>query len=106
MEITANKAAALYQGISNMGGQALAVPPLDQSAPPSVNFAQMIGDAMERAVGVVRNSEQVSAAAVAGKASLTDLVTAISSAELTLNTVVAIRDRVIGAYQDIIKMPI
>ena len=43
---------------------------------------------------------------VAGKADLTDVVTAVSEAETALNTVVAIRDRVISAYQDIIKMPI
>jgi flagellar hook-basal body complex protein FliE len=33
-------------------------------------------------------------------------VTAVNNAELTLDTVVAIRDKVIGAYQDIMKMPI
>ncbi|NBX04163.1 MAG: flagellar hook-basal body complex protein FliE, partial [Alphaproteobacteria bacterium] len=41
-----------------------------------------------------------------GKVDLTDLVTAVSSAELTLNTVVAVRDKVINAYQEIIRMPI
>ena len=34
------------------------------------------------------------------------LVTAVANAELTLNTVVAVRDRVINAYNDIIKMSI
>lgn len=41
-----------------------------------------------------------------GKVDLTELVAAVSSAELTLNTVVAVRDKVISAYQDIIRMPI
>ena len=40
-----------------------------------------------------------------GKVDLADLVTAVSNAELSLNTVIAIRDKVIGAYQDIIRMP-
>jgi flagellar hook-basal body complex protein FliE len=37
---------------------------------------------------------------------MTDVVTAVADAETALNTVVAIRDRVINAYQDIIKMPV
>ena len=45
--------------------------------------------------------------AVGGKRGLlTDLVTAVANAELTLNTVVAVRDRVISAYQSIIGMSI
>ena len=37
---------------------------------------------------------------------LTSVVTAVSRAELALQTTVAVRDRVLQAYQDIIKMPI
>ncbi|MBN8898640.1 MAG: flagellar hook-basal body complex protein FliE, partial [Rhodospirillales bacterium] len=37
---------------------------------------------------------------------LTEVVTALSRAELTLQTATAVRDRVVQAYQDIIKMPI
>ena len=50
--------------------------------------------------------EKLSAQSVAGKAELTDVVTAVTSAELTLQTVVAVRDRVISAYQEIMRMPI
>ena len=41
-----------------------------------------------------------------GGGNLTDVVTALSRAELTLQTATAIRDRVVQAYQDIMKMPI
>jgi flagellar hook-basal body complex protein FliE len=41
-----------------------------------------------------------------GKAQLIDVVTAVSSAEQSLNTVMAIRDQVISAYQEIMRMPI
>ena len=44
--------------------------------------------------------------AVAGQANLQDVVEAVNAAELTLQTVVAVRDRMISAYQDIIRMPI
>lgn len=51
-------------------------------------------------------AEEQAMAAIAGTASLTDVVTALSRAELTLQTATAVRDRVIQAYQDIIRMPI
>ena len=44
--------------------------------------------------------------ALTGGGNLTDVVTALSRAELTLQTATAIRDRVVQAYQDIMKMPI
>ena len=47
-----------------------------------------------------------SAQALTGSGNLTDAVTALSRAELTLQTATALRDRVVQAYQDIIKMPI
>ena len=39
------------------------------------------------------------------RSDITDLVTSIANAELALNTIVTIRDKVISAYQDIIRMP-
>ena len=68
------------------------------------------GDAMQRAVaGVVdtaRGAEAQSMQAIAGHADITEVVTAVSKAELALQTTMAIRDRVVQAYQDIMRMPI
>ena len=44
--------------------------------------------------------------AVAGQTSLQEVVEAVNAAELTLQTVVAVRDRMIAAYQEIMRMPI
>ena len=46
------------------------------------------------------------ASAVQGQGSLIDVVTAVSSAEASLETVIAVRDQVIQAYQEIMRMPI
>ena len=43
---------------------------------------------------------------VAGQADMVDVVNAVNTAEITLDTVVAVRDKVIAAYQDIMRMPI
>ena len=44
--------------------------------------------------------------AAMGEADLNELIVAVSKAELTLQTVVTVRDRAIQAYQDILRMPI
>jgi flagellar hook-basal body complex protein FliE len=48
----------------------------------------------------------MTAAAAAGEAELLDVVTAVSAAEISLETVVAVRDEVVRAYQEILRMPI
>lgn len=70
------------------------------------SFLDLVGNALQGAANTGYKSEEVSMRALAGKADLTDVVTAVSEAETALTTVVNIRDRVINAYQEIIKMPI
>ncbi len=77
-----------------------------RSADPGKSFADMLGDSLSSAVEAGRQSEQLSAQAIAGKADLNEVVSAVSNAEVTLQTVIAIRDRMIQAYQDIVQMPI
>ena len=70
------------------------------------NFADFVKDAAEATVDNLRKGEEMTLKSVTGEAELVDIVTAVTNAELTLQTVVAVRDRVVQAYQDIIKMPI
>ncbi len=70
------------------------------------SFSDVLAQSLNGAIEVGRKGEQVSLRAIANQADLNEIVTAVSSAEMTLQTVVAIRDRVIQAYQDIIRMPI
>ena len=57
-------------------------------------------------MGALHEGERQSLKAAAGTADLNDVVMAVGKAEMTLQTVVAVRDRVIQAYQEIIRMPI
>ena len=66
----------------------------------------MLKNVMEQAVETSRTAETQMAAHVQGKAQLIDVVTAISAAETSLETVMAVRDQVISAYQEIMRMPI
>ena len=69
-------------------------------------FADILKSAMTDAVHASKNAETQMANQVQGKAQLVDVVTAVSAAESSLETVMAIRDQVIGAYQEIMRMPI
>ena len=69
-------------------------------------FADVLRDAAEGAMETLHEGERQSLQAAAGNADLTDVVTAVGKAELTLQTVVTLRDRVVQAYQDILRMPI
>ncbi len=69
------------------------------------SFSDFLKQAGTQAVDTLRAGEQTSVNALAGQGDLSDIVSAVSQAEATLQTVVAIRDRVIQAYQDIMRMP-
>ena len=69
-------------------------------------FGDLLSSAISDTTSTLKNSENISASAITGKASLSDVVSAVTSADVALKSVVAIRDKVIGAYQDIMKMPI
>jgi flagellar hook-basal body complex protein FliE len=69
-------------------------------------FGDMLKGVVENMAASGINAEQQTASAVAGTADVVDVVTAVSEAEATLQTVVTIRDNVITAYQEIMKMPI
>ncbi|MDJ0944155.1 MAG: flagellar hook-basal body complex protein FliE [Kiloniellales bacterium] len=69
-------------------------------------FADVLRGAVNDGVASLNQAEQVSRAAAVGKADVNEVITAVSEAELTLQTVVALRDRVIQAYQEILRMPI
>jgi flagellar hook-basal body complex protein FliE len=94
-------AAAAYRAAQGLGAAAL---------PAAQQAAQGFGAALERAVGAAigtgREADATSTAALAGQGGVTEVVLAISRAELALQTATTVRDRVVTAYQDIMRMPI
>ena len=70
-------------------------------------FAKLLQNTIGDAINAESKSEKLQTQSLTtSKVELSNLVTAVANAELSLNTVVAIRDRVINAYNDIIKMSI
>jgi flagellar hook-basal body complex protein FliE len=69
-------------------------------------FADMVRRAVDDVVDGQKMAERQAAQGVEGKADLSGVVAAVAEAEVTLQAVVAVRDRVIEAYKDIMRMPI
>ena len=69
-------------------------------------FTDLLKDNLTESVSAGKNSEQMSILALQGKAHLRDVVNAVANAETALQTVVAVRNKVLSAYQEILKMTI
>jgi len=102
MTTTIAGAIAAYANTAKAAGPELAGPAVGSGT----GFGDLLRKAAEGAVGSLQEGEAASLRAATGKADITEVVTAMSNAELTLQTVTAVRDRVISAYQDILRMPI
>lgn len=70
------------------------------------SFAEMVKGALNDAVASGAGAEKASAAAVGQGADLHGVVTAVAEAEVTLQTAIAVRERIIEAYKDVLRMPI
>ena len=93
------KAIAAYAGAQTQKGAP------SGEADAAGGFADLVRTAAEGAIDKMRQGESQSIAAVAGKADVTEVVNAVAEADLTLQTVVTVRDRVIEAYKEILRMP-
>lgn len=94
-------ASAAYKAAMQRLEQASAPPPATGSV-----FAELLKSEMASSIDTLRQGEQVSLDALAGKASVQEVVEALGAAEFSLQKVTTVRDRVISAYQEIIRMPI
>ncbi len=97
--IDPNIAASAYSNSSNVGKKGVA-------GDDGVSFSDFLKQKTEESVETMKAGEQMSARAITGEADLVDVVEAVTAAEVTLQTVVAVRDKLIAAYQDIMRMPI
>ncbi|HEY6257069.1 MAG TPA: flagellar hook-basal body complex protein FliE [Xanthobacteraceae bacterium] len=70
------------------------------------SFGAMLKDALNAVAETGQKSDAKSAAMITGKADMVDVVTAVSETEVAVETMVAVRNKVIEAYQSIMSMPI
>lgn len=70
------------------------------------SFGDVLEEATREAIGTMKTGENMSALALVGKADMTEVVQAVNNAETMLQTVTSLRDKVVTAYQEILRMPI
>ena len=72
------------------------------------SFGSMLKEALDAVHETGRKSDAQSQAMVNGKpnSKMVDVVTSVAETEVAINAVVAVRDKVIAAYEEIMRMPI
>ena len=82
--------------------------PVDATAPAGGDdsFGSMLQGAMTNLTNLGQDADAKSAQALSGTGSMTDVVMAVSKAEMALQASVAVRDKMISAYQDVMRMTV
>jgi len=70
------------------------------------SFSSVLKQALGAVTDIGHKADAQSQAVATGKANMVDVVTAVSETEVAIDAVVAVRDKIIAAYEDIMKMPI
>ena len=70
------------------------------------DFGAMINDGVTGVLDKGQVAEKATTEMVHGRADVVDVVTAVAETEVALETMVSVRDRVISAYEEIMRMPI
>ena len=99
-------ASAAYQSIAKIGTDASAAARTQATAPGAANFTDFLSDAIKDGMQTMKAGEQMATQQVAGQANIVDVVTAVTESEVALETLVSVRDKVIAAYEEIMRMPI
>ena len=96
-------AAAAYRAAAQATAQTPSITPANL---PGGNFSDFLSGAIKDSINTMHQGEKAATDQVQGKANIVDVVQSVNAAELTLDTVVAVRDKVVAAYQSIMNMPI
>jgi len=78
----------------------------DPAADGGLNFGCVLKDVMTNVTTIGRRSDAQAQAVAVGKANMIDVVTVVAESETAVQALVSVRDKVIAAYEEILKMPI
>ncbi|MFO1105069.1 MAG: flagellar hook-basal body complex protein FliE [Amaricoccus sp.] len=98
MDIRSTLASQLYSTVQS----AVKPTPAPSSQGPGEAFAAASGDFM----ATLRAGEETVKAGLAGRADPQAVVEAMAATEFAVQTAVAVRDKVVEAYQEILRMPV
>ena len=96
------KAIGGASGLAQGSGPATATEAVDATG----SFASVLSDLATRTVGTLEHAEQVSVQGLQGQADMRDVVDAVMNAEQSLQSAIAIRDKIVSAYLEVSRMAI
>ncbi|MGH6768560.1 MAG: flagellar hook-basal body complex protein FliE [Xanthobacteraceae bacterium] len=102
---TPSAAASAYASLARLANPAanLATAVGETSGP---SFGSLLKTAIGAVVEAGRKSDVQAQAMATGKANVVDVVTAVAETEVAVEAMVAVRDRMISAYEEVMRMPI
>jgi flagellar hook-basal body complex protein FliE len=105
---TSSFAAGAYKSAQGLASPGLRAPLAQPDASKALggDFAQLVSDAVNFAQKAGAKADNQASVVAAGRADVIDVVTAVAESEAAIETLVAVRDRVIAAYEEIMRMPI
>jgi flagellar hook-basal body complex protein FliE len=99
-------AANAYVALARMGEQTANLGRHPAAADGGLSFGSVLNNVIDAVSQAGRQSDVQAQAVATGKANMIDVVTAVAESETAIQTLVSVRDKVIAAYEDILKMPI
>lgn len=75
-------------------------------APSATPDGKVMGNAADDFARTMQQADQTAIGAMNGTVETHNLVQTLAEAEMALETVVAVRDKVVEAYQEILRMPV
>ncbi|MBF0246786.1 MAG: flagellar hook-basal body complex protein FliE [Alphaproteobacteria bacterium] len=99
------KAVQAYNQTLKSGTVPNSLPDQDGPKPAGGGFSGMVSNYLNEAQRIGEISEQMTMKGLQNQADLADVVNAVNEADLTLQTVVTVRDKVLEAYKEILRMP-
>lgn len=101
-------AANAYANVGRLGAGASPSAPasLPNASADGPDFSAILKDVIHAVSASGAKADAQTQSVAMGKANMVDVVTAVAESETAIATLVSVRDKVIAAYQDILKMPI
>lgn len=82
-------------------------PPTSNAHPVnSGDFASVLSDLTKQTASTLKASEDTAIKGIQGQAAVQDVVQSVLQAQTSLQTAIALRDKTVSAYQELIRMPI
>ena len=103
---TPSVAAGAYSALARLADPSAALGKAAGIEGAGPSFGSMLKGALGSVVDAGRKAESQTQAVAAGKANIVDVVTAVSETEVAVEALVSVRDKVIQAYEEIMRMPI